>query len=49
LCVVPRDSPITRDNKIRSRRSASRREKKRCGYDRQRYAPHCRHAGTGFA
>lgn len=28
LCVVPRDSPITRDNKIRSRRNASRREKK---------------------
>ena len=49
LCVVPRDSPITRDNKIRSRRNASRREKKRCGYDRQRYAPHCRHAGTGYA
>lgn len=48
LCVVPRDSPITRDNKIRSRRNASRREKKRCGYDRQRYAPHCRRAGTGL-
>lgn len=49
LCVVPRDSPITRDNKIRSRRNASPREKKRCGYDRQRYAPHCRRAGTGYA
>ena len=49
LCVVPRDSPITRDNKIRSRRNASRREKKRCGYDRPHYAPHYRHAGTGFA
>lgn len=49
LCVVPRDSPITRDNKIRSLRNASRREKKRCGYDRPHYAPHCRRAGTGYA